>query len=80
PSPASRRPGRPPAPGRRRARRRDRPGRHHHAAAAVGNVPDGTVWLPECSPGSTVRQSLGVGHGAHVSLSLTTADSPEVAQ
>lgn len=48
--------------------------------AAVGNVPDGTVWLPECSPGSTVRQSLGVGHGAHVSLSLTTADSPEVAQ
>ncbi|CED90218.1 MAG: NADH-quinone oxidoreductase subunit G [Actinomyces succiniciruminis] len=48
--------------------------------AAIGNVPDGTVWLPECSPGSTVRQSLGVGHGAGVSLSLTTVDSPEVAQ
>ncbi|SDM38073.1 NADH-quinone oxidoreductase subunit G [Actinomyces ruminicola] len=48
--------------------------------AVVGGVPDGVVWLPECSPGSTVRQSLGVGHGARVSLSLTTADSPEVAQ
>ncbi|WP_136313959.1 NADH-quinone oxidoreductase subunit G [Actinomyces procaprae] len=48
--------------------------------AVVGGVPDGVVWLPECSPGSTVRQSLGAGHGARVSLSLTTADSPEVAQ
>ncbi|WP_103063870.1 NADH-quinone oxidoreductase subunit G [Actinomyces qiguomingii] len=48
--------------------------------AVVGSVADGTVWLPECSPGSTVRQSLGLGHGARISLSLTTADSPEVTQ
>ncbi len=35
----------------------------------VGVVAEGTVWLPECSPGSTVRQSLGAGHGDVVSIS-----------
>ncbi|WP_439952797.1 molybdopterin-dependent oxidoreductase [Actinomyces bowdenii] len=37
--------------------------------AAVGAVAEGTVWLPECSAGSTVRQTLGVGHGSPVRLS-----------
>ena len=30
---------------------------------------DGTVWLPECSPGSMVRQTLRAGHGSRVRLS-----------
>ena len=36
----------------------------------VGGVADGVVWLPECSPGSTVRQTLGAHHGSHVSISI----------
>ena len=46
--------------------------------AIVGGVADGTVWLPECSAGSTVHQTLGAGHGAHVSLSLALTNSSEV--
>ena len=36
--------------------------------AVVGGVSDGTVWLPECSAGSTVHQTLGAGHGSQVTL------------
>uniref|UniRef100_UPI0028E1E232 molybdopterin-dependent oxidoreductase n=1 Tax=Actinomyces viscosus TaxID=1656 RepID=UPI0028E1E232 len=36
--------------------------------AVVGGVGDGTVWLPECSAGSTVHQTLGAGHGSQVTL------------
>lgn len=43
--------------------------------AVVGGVAGGTVWLPECSAGSTVRQSLGAGHGDPVSLSLAVTSS-----
>ena len=46
--------------------------------AIVGGVADGTVWLPECSDGSTVHQTLGAGHGSHVSLSLALTNSSEV--
>lgn len=46
--------------------------------AIIGGVADGTVWLPECSAGSTVHQTLGAGHGAHVSLSLALTNSSEV--
>lgn len=48
--------------------------------AVVGGVADGVVWLPECSAGSTVRQTLGAGHGAPVSLSLSASTSTEVAR
>ena len=34
----------------------------------VADVPDGVVWLPGNSPGSTVRATLGAGHGAVVSI------------
>ncbi|MCL3776939.1 MULTISPECIES: NADH-quinone oxidoreductase subunit G [unclassified Actinomyces] len=40
--------------------------------AVVGGVADGAVWLPECSAGSTVRQSLGAHHGSAVVVSLAT--------
>ena len=43
--------------------------------AVVGGVAGGTVWLPECSAGSTVRQSLGAGHGDPVYLSLAVTSS-----
>jgi NADH-quinone oxidoreductase subunit G len=36
--------------------------------AAVTEMPDGIVWLPTNSPGSTVRRSLGVTAGAVVTL------------
>ncbi|ERH19222.1 putative NADH dehydrogenase subunit G, partial [Actinomyces johnsonii F0510] len=36
--------------------------------AVIGGVSDGTVWLPECSAGSTVHQTLGAGHGSQVTL------------
>jgi len=36
--------------------------------AVVGGVSDGTVWLPECSAGSTVHQTLGAGHGSQVTV------------
>jgi NADH-quinone oxidoreductase subunit G len=35
----------------------------------VSDLPDGVVWLPANSAGSTVRASLGAGHGAVVSIS-----------
>lgn len=38
--------------------------------AVIGGVADGAVWLPECSAGSTVRQSLGARHGSPVRVSL----------
>ncbi|WP_366181003.1 NADH-quinone oxidoreductase subunit G [Actinomyces timonensis] len=38
--------------------------------AVIGGVADGVVWLPECSAGSTVRQSLGARHGSPVRVSL----------
>ncbi|WP_194948372.1 NADH-quinone oxidoreductase subunit G [Actinomyces trachealis] len=37
--------------------------------ARVGTVAEGTVWLPECSAGSTVRQTLGARYGDTVSIS-----------
>ena len=40
--------------------------------AVVGGVADGAVWLPECSAGSTVRQTLGAHHGSSVVVSLAT--------
>ena len=41
-------------------------------AADIQNLrvmPDGVVWLPANSPGSTVRRTLGVGAGAVVEIS-----------
>jgi NADH-quinone oxidoreductase subunit G len=35
---------------------------------AVTDLPDGTVWLPLNSPGSSVYQQLGVTPGAVVSI------------
>jgi NADH-quinone oxidoreductase subunit G len=35
----------------------------------IADLPDGVVWLPGNSTGSHVRRSLGVGHGALVSIS-----------
>ncbi|HEX5540058.1 MAG TPA: NADH-quinone oxidoreductase subunit G [Micromonospora sp.] len=37
--------------------------------AAITDMPDGVVWLPTNSPGSTVRRSLGVASGAVVRIS-----------
>ncbi|MBV9312919.1 MAG: NADH-quinone oxidoreductase subunit G [Pseudonocardia sp.] len=34
----------------------------------LADLPDGVVWLPANSPGSRVRASLGVGHGALVTV------------
>ncbi len=34
----------------------------------VADLPDGVVWVPGNSPGSRVRATLGVGHGAVVSI------------
>ncbi|WP_024876416.1 NADH-quinone oxidoreductase subunit G [Saccharomonospora piscinae] len=34
----------------------------------ITDLPDGVVWLPGNSPDSTVRNTLGVGHGAVVSI------------
>ncbi|GLW76602.1 NADH dehydrogenase subunit G [Actinokineospora globicatena] len=35
----------------------------------IADLPDGVVWLPGNSAGSTVRRTLGVGHGAVVTVS-----------
>ncbi|GAA1882101.1 NADH-quinone oxidoreductase subunit G [Pseudonocardia ailaonensis] len=35
----------------------------------LADLPDGVVWLPANSPGSTVRSTLGAGHGALVRVS-----------
>ena len=37
--------------------------------AVIAPLAPNTVWLPECSAGSTVRQSLGGGQGLIVNLS-----------
>ena len=37
--------------------------------ALVADLPEGVVWLPTNSPGSTVRRTLGVTEGAVVSIS-----------
>ncbi|EHR59330.1 NADH-quinone oxidoreductase subunit G [Saccharomonospora cyanea] len=34
----------------------------------IADLPDGVVWLPGNSPGSKLRATLGVGHGAVVSI------------
>jgi NADH-quinone oxidoreductase subunit G len=41
--------------------------------ARLAPMPDGVVWLPANSPGSTVRPTLGVGAGAVVEISGGTA-------
>jgi NADH-quinone oxidoreductase subunit G len=40
---------------------------------AITDMPDGVVWLPTNSPGSTLRRSLGVTSGAVVRLSRGSA-------
>jgi len=35
----------------------------------IADLPDGVVWLPANSPGSRVRDTLGVGHGDLVGVS-----------
>jgi NADH-quinone oxidoreductase subunit G len=37
--------------------------------ARLAPMPDGVVWLPGNSPGSTVRPTLGAGAGAVVEIS-----------
>jgi NADH-quinone oxidoreductase subunit G len=37
-------------------------------------MPDHVIWLPQHSPGSWVNRGLGVGAGAVVSLSATSAE------
>ncbi|MEH0822537.1 MULTISPECIES: NADH-quinone oxidoreductase subunit G [unclassified Micromonospora] len=41
--------------------------------AEITEMPDGVVWLPTNSPGSTVRRSLGATSGAVVRLSVPAA-------
>jgi NADH-quinone oxidoreductase subunit G len=47
--------------------------------AAITDMPDGVVWLPTNSPGSTVRRALGATSGAVVRLSAG-APGPLLAQ
>jgi NADH-quinone oxidoreductase subunit G len=42
------------------------------APVEVTDMPDGVVWLPTNSPGSTVRRTLGAAHGSVVTLSAAT--------
>lgn len=44
--------------------------------AAITEMPDGVVWLPTNSPGSTVRRSLGATSGTVVRLSVPTVAVP----
>ncbi|MBO0841008.1 MAG: molybdopterin-dependent oxidoreductase, partial [Sciscionella sp.] len=46
--------------------------------AAQGDLPDGVVWLPENSGPSTVRKTLGVGHGAVVNVRAGDASASDV--
>ncbi len=52
--------------------------------AALADLPPGVVWVPGNSGPATVRTSLGVGHGAEVSVTgsttSTTADSADTAR
>jgi NADH-quinone oxidoreductase subunit G len=41
--------------------------------AQLADLPDGVVWLPGNSGPSTVRRSLGVGHGSVVTLRRASA-------
>ncbi|MDI5937479.1 hypothetical protein QLR68_04565, partial [Micromonospora sp. DH15] len=45
-------------------------------AAAITEMPDGVVWLPTNSPGSTVRRGLGATSGTVVRISAATATGP----
>lgn len=47
--------------------------------AAITEMPDGVVWLPTNSPGSTVRRSLGVTSGAVVRIFAPAATEPVAA-
>jgi NADH-quinone oxidoreductase subunit G len=47
--------------------------------AAITEMPDGVVWLPTNSPGSTVRRSLGATSGTVVRLSAPAATGPVAA-
>ncbi|GAB2929020.1 NADH-quinone oxidoreductase subunit G [Micromonospora polyrhachis] len=44
--------------------------------ALITEMPDGVVWLPTNSPGSTVRRSLGAASGAVVRLSVGAVSLP----
>jgi len=37
----------------------------------ITDMPDGTVWVPQNSPGSAVHRQLGVGSGALVEIGRT---------
>ncbi|MFG1776713.1 NADH-quinone oxidoreductase subunit G [Micromonospora sp. NPDC049051] len=45
--------------------------------AAITEMPDGVVWLPTNSPGSTVRRSLGATSGAVVRVSAAAVAADE---
>ncbi|SDZ36197.1 NADH dehydrogenase subunit G [Micromonospora pattaloongensis] len=47
--------------------------------AAITDMPEGVVWLPTNSPGSTVRRSLGVTSGAVVRISAGTPVTADAA-
>ena len=42
--------------------------RTNRDAIVLNDTTIGTVWLPECSAGSTVHQTLGAGHGSQVTV------------
>ncbi|MGW5011376.1 molybdopterin dinucleotide binding domain-containing protein, partial [Micromonospora chalcea] len=46
--------------------------------AAITEMPDGVVWLPTNSPGSTVRRSLGATSGSLVKVSVGAAGGSAV--
>jgi NADH-quinone oxidoreductase subunit G len=43
---------------------------------AIADLPDGVVWLPGNSGPATVRRSLGVGHGAEVTVANVAGVRP----
>ncbi|MEO3776105.1 NADH-quinone oxidoreductase subunit G [Micromonospora sp. B11E3] len=47
--------------------------------AAITEMPDGVVWLPTNSPGSTVRRSLGATSGTVVRISTPVSTGPAAA-
>ena len=47
--------------------------------AAITEMPDGVVWLPTNSPGSTVRRSLGATSGTVVRVSAAAPVAADVA-
>ncbi|HEY0639794.1 MAG TPA: molybdopterin dinucleotide binding domain-containing protein, partial [Pseudonocardiaceae bacterium] len=44
--------------------------------AGLADLPDGVVWLPTNSGPSTVRRTLGVGHGALVGVRASVTEAP----